>query len=292
MNDYNAALFLPVFPAAWASEWGEDRYGLFMVLVYKGVRQGFRWIAPGTFLMGSSISEPERFEDEIQHEVALTQGFWLADSACTQALWAAVMEENPSRFQGDQNNPVENVNWDDARQFIERLNRMIPDLEARLPTEAQWEYACRAGEETVAPFWFGDNITPEKINYNGNYPYARGAKGLYRQKTVPVKSLPANRWGLYEMHGNVWEWCADWYGDYAPSPAIDPVGPFEGSDRVLRGGSWCDSGRLVRSADRDRNVPAFRLGSIGFRLAIANKAHSGKNSTLGEKTAEKSTLRY
>ena len=109
-------------------------------------------------------------------------------------------------------------------------------MNARLPTEAEWEYACRAGTNT--PFSFGDNITPEQVNYDGNYPYADGKKGLYREKTVPVKSLPANAWGLYEMHGNVWEWCQDWYGDYPAEPVTNPEGSQAGVERVVRGGSW------------------------------------------------------
>jgi len=269
MSAPDSALLPQSFPAAWASEWGEDRIGLFIVLVYKGVRQVFRWIPPGTFQMGSPKNEVDRYEHEIQQAVTLTEGYWLADSACTQALWTAVMGVNPSRFQDNQNNPVENVSWDDARQFIERLNCNFTDLEARLPTEAEWEYACRAGTDT--PFSFGHNITPDQVNYNGNYPYAGGVKGMYREKTVPVKSLPANRWGLYEMHGNVLEWCADWFGDYAAEAAVNPVGPVEGSYRVLRGGSWYYNGRLVRSANRLRYVPVYRDGIIGFRLALGQQ---------------------
>jgi formylglycine-generating enzyme required for sulfatase activity len=273
MNDFTAT-FPPIFPAPWACEWGEDRFGLFMVLNYQGVRQRFRWIAPGTFKMGSPETESERYEDEVLHSVTLTQGFWLADSACTQALWTAVMSENPSRFQDDINNPVENVNWEDAQRFIARLNEAIPDLHARLPSEAEWEYACRAGTST--PFSFGENITPVQVNYDGNYPYADGAKGLNRQKTVAVKSLPPNAWGLYEMHGNVWEWCADLFGDYAPEAAVDPSGPEEGSYRVLRGGSWFIYGGYARSAPRHRYDPALRDDGIGFRLALGRPGASGQ----------------
>jgi sulfatase modifying factor 1 len=272
MSAPDSALLPQFFPASWASEWGEDRIGLFMVLVYKGVQQVFRWIPPGTFQMGSPENEVDRYEDEIQHAVTLTKGYWLADSACTQALWTAVMGENPSRFQDNQNNPVENVSWDEARQFIERLNSNFPYPDVRLPTEAEWEYACRAGTDT--PFSFGHNITPEQVNYNGNYPYAGGIKGLYREKTMPVKSLPANRWGLYEMHGNVFEWSADWYGVYAAEAAVNPVGPVEGSGRVLRGGSWYYDGRSVRSAYRRGSGPDLRYGGIGFRLALGQQGAS------------------
>jgi len=272
MNDFNRAFLPTVFPATWASEWGEDRFGLFMVLEVQRVRQRFRWITPGTFWMGSPESEPERYDDETLHRVTLTQGFWLADTACTQALWTAVTGENPSHFQNNADNPVENVSWDEAEQFIDQLNAAVPSLAARLPTEAEWEYACRAG--TTTPFSFGENITPEQVNYNGNSPYAGGAEGLYREKTVPVKSLPPNAWGLYEMHGNVWEWCADWYGVYEPESSVDPLGQEHGSKRVLRGGSWVSYGRVARSAIHDGYDPAERFGYIGFRIALGQQGFS------------------
>jgi sulfatase modifying factor 1 len=206
----NVSFFPNPFPTLWASEWGEDEFGLWMALTFQGVRQVFRWILPGTFLRGSPESEPGRYDDETQHPVTLTQGYWLADTACTQALWQAIMGENPAYFKDDANNPVESVSWDGVQQFIDKLNGLIPNLNVRLPTEAQWEYACRAG--TTMPFSFGKDITPEQVNYNDKYPYAGGKKGFFRKKTVPVKSLPANPWGLYEMHGNVLEWCHDCYG--------------------------------------------------------------------------------
>ncbi|MGR9108790.1 MAG: formylglycine-generating enzyme family protein [Gammaproteobacteria bacterium] len=260
------------FPEDWAREWGEDRFGLWMALVYKDVPQTFRWIPGGRFLMGSPKNEPQREDNEIQHEVTLSRGFWLAETACTQALWSAVMGDNPSRFQG-LDLPVETVSWEDAQEFIRKLNADLPGAGFRLPSEAEWEYACRAGSTT--PFHFGDNITPEQVNYDGNYPYAGGAKGLYREETVAVKSLPCNRWGLYEMHGNVWEWCQDWYGDYARDAVVDPAGPPEGEARVLRGGGWFDNARDARSAYRFRDEPGYRNGLTGFRLA---RGQSGKPS--------------
>ena len=139
-----------IFPEAWASDWGEDEYGLWMAFTYKGIKQTFRWIEPGTFLMGSTEDEPERFDNELLHPVTLTQGFWLADSTVTQALWGAVMGDTPSDFKGE-NRPVENVSWDDAQRFIQKVNNMKPELQLCLPTEAQWEYACRAG--TTTPFF-------------------------------------------------------------------------------------------------------------------------------------------
>jgi formylglycine-generating enzyme required for sulfatase activity len=257
-------VFPDEFPEAWASDWGEDEYGIFMGFTYKGVRQDFRWIEPGTFLMGSPTDEPARDNDETQHAVTLSKGYWLADTCVTQALWEAVMGANPSRFQGA-NHPVENVSWDDAQAFITRMNEMKAALRLCLPTEAQWEYACRAGTST--PFSFGDEISPEIVNYDGNYPYHNGSKGEFREQTVEVGSLPPNAWGLYEMHGNVWEWCQDWYGDYGAVAQVDPQGPGEGTRRVWRGGSWFILGRLCRSACRDHFGPSFHYGSNGFRLA-------------------------
>jgi formylglycine-generating enzyme required for sulfatase activity len=245
---------------------GLDTYGKYADLVMGGVTQRFRWLEPGTFLMGSPTNEAERSDSEVQHQVTLTQGFWLADTTCTQALWQAVTGNNPASFRDNLNNPVEQVSWDDVQGFILRLNNTVSGLKAILPTEAQWEYACRAG--TTTPFSFGANITPQQVNYDGNYPYAGGSKGVYRQKTVPVKSHPANPWGLYEMHGNVWEWCQYWYSYYPSSAVNDPQGDGQGTNRVVRGGSWLDSGRNCRSAYRLRLVPVARYDFLGFRLAL------------------------
>jgi len=260
------------FPAPWATACGEDEFGLWLELTVQDIKQQFRWIEAGTFLMGSPENEPERYENEVQHQVTLTQGYWLADTACTQALWLAVMEgDNPARFTDNLNNPVEQVSWDDIQTFLDKLN-VIPDLNACLPTEAQWEYACRAGTETETAFSFGDNITPEQVNYNGNYSYNNAEKGLYREKTVPVKSLPPNDWGLYEMHGNVWEWCSDWYVDYPTEAVTNPKGAIERIYRVLRGGSWYSNARYTRSARRFNSAPGIRGNYIGFRLALGQTA--------------------
>ena len=174
------------------------------------------------------------------------------------------MDDNPSRFKGEER-PVEMVRWEDAQEFIKRLNQLIPEGEFCLPSEAQWEYACRAGTQMV--FSFGDQITPDLVNYDGNYPYADGEKGEYRKCTVDVKELPCNDWGLYQMHGNVWEWCQDWYGDYDQGTVINPTGPDEGEGRVLRGGGWIGGGGHARSARRDAGYPGSRLDDSGFRLA-------------------------
>lgn len=249
---------------------GRDQYGLYADLSVNDVTQRFRWIEPGSFMMGSPPDEAERYDDETQHQVTLTQGYWLADTAVTQAFWLAVMGDNPSSFKDDPQNPVEQVSWDDAQTFIGKLNELIPSLQAQLPTEAQWEYACRAGTRT--PFSFGDNITPEQVNYDGDRPYAGGAKGLDRGKTVPVKSLPANPWGLYEMHGNVWEWCADaWQEDLGSAAAVDPLTQgVMGAYRVVRGGSWIFNGRFVRSAIRFHYAPVDRNYDLGFRLSLGH----------------------
>jgi sulfatase modifying factor 1 len=244
-------IFPEEFPEPWASDWGEDDYGLFMRFTYKGVRQDFRWIEPGTFLMGSPADEPQRYDDETPHEVTLTKGFWLADTPVTQALWEAVMGDNPSRFK-DANRPVENIRWDAAQAFIRRMNGMKTELRLCLPTEAQWEYACRAG--TTSRYAFGDELTQEQANFNAS-------------QTVEVASYLPNDWGLYDLHGNVGEWCEDGYGDYPAHPVVDPRGAASGARRVLRGGSWFAGGRLCRSAYRYRNLPDIGLGYSGFRLA-------------------------
>ena len=257
---------------SWAAGMGQDNDGLCADLEFKGITQRFRWINPGMFMMGSSNDEAERFDNELQHQVTLTRGYWLADTTCTIALWEAVMDKNTSTFKENPDNPVENVSWDDVQAFIQRLNQSLPGLSSRLPSEAEWEYACRGGTST--PFSFGENITTEQVNYNGGYPYAGGVKGEYRGKTLPVKSLPTNSWGLYGIHGNVWEWCADWYGDYESGMAVDPAGPRDGSDRVLRGGSWFSHAGYTRSASRGRNIPAVRYDYYGFRLALGRTGKS------------------
>jgi formylglycine-generating enzyme required for sulfatase activity len=208
--------------------------------------------------------EPERRDNETQHEVILTRGYWVADTACTQALWQAVMGENPSHFKGPRR-PVENVTWDECQEFLSRINQARSELELRLLTEAEWEYACRAGTST--PFSFGLNVTTDQVNFNGNYPYAGGPTGKYREQTVDVGSLPPNAWGLHEMHGNVWEWCGDWYGEYASGPVVNPTGPETGHSRVLRGGSWYYIAGIARSAYRSHYPPGDRYRYIGFRFA-------------------------
>lgn len=229
---------------------GEDVFGKWVEFEYKRVVQRMRWIPPGKFLMGSPETELYHFENETQHEVIFTEGYWLADTACTQELWVAVMGDTPSNFQGSLL-PVESVDWDDCQKFLSKLNKEVPELDLRLPTEAEWEYACRAG--TTTPFSFGENITTAQVNYDGGYSYADGVVGEYRAMTVPVKSLPPNPWGLFEMHGNVWEWCEELYSAQGY--------------RVVRGGSWYSIARYVRSAHRNRLSPSIRFSHLGFRFA-------------------------
>jgi formylglycine-generating enzyme required for sulfatase activity len=233
-----------------------------------------RWINAGRFLMGSPKNEPERYDYELQHEVWLTKGYWIADTACTQEFWEAVMAKNPSKFKG-KSRPVENVSWDDCQRFLDRMKAW----ELALPTEAQWEYACRAG--TTTAFSFGDNVTTEQVNFDGNYPYAGGAMGEYREETIEVGSLPANEWGLHEMHGNIWEWCEDLYAEYMRGRVVDPCNREEGARRVLRGGSWRHYGRGCRSANRYSLEPDARSSNIGFRFS------RGQNSCAKQEQAGK-----
>ncbi|MBK7954482.1 MAG: formylglycine-generating enzyme family protein [Candidatus Accumulibacter sp.] len=276
---------------AWAQEIGRDAYGLYATVAVPGeqgeasagakaVVQRLRYIEAGHFRMGSPASESERYDHEgPQHSVTLSAGFWLADSACTQALWGAVMGENPSHFhaknRGGPQHPVEQVSWDDVQRFLRALEKRLPGVIASLPSEAEWEYACRAGTLTV--FSFGDQITPEQVNYDGNYPYADGSKGLYRESTVPVRSLPANPWGLYEMHGNVWEWCADGQREYVGRDETDPRGP-EGEGvaaRALRGGSWDNYAWIARAAHRIALAPDYAYRYYGFRFALRSTSLAG-----------------
>ena len=244
---------------------GADELGDYFDLVFQNIPQRFRYIPPQTFLMGSPADEEGRSSDETQHSVTLTQGYWLADTTVTQALWQAVMGENPSHFKGKQL-PVEQVSWEDAQAFIQTLSQAFPALTLRLPTEAEWECACRAGTTTAFAFGGKAELSWERVNYSGAWD-ASNIKGSIK----PVKTYPPNAWGLYEMHGNVWEWCEDWYAsDYGAEPQTDPRGADSGELRVLRGGSWFSGGRGCRSALRDWDVPASRRYGIGFRFALGH----------------------
>ena len=283
---------------AWAVEWGEDRrFGPYAILEWTGesptgkaARLRWRWAPPGRFIMGSPETEVGRYSREgPQHEVTLTRGFWICDTPVTQEFWQAVTGNNPSRFV-DFSRPVENVSWNDVQDFVAKLNAAIPSLAASLPTEAQWEYACRAGSKSPlyptedgdgsmkilgtnnAPAldpiaWYGGNSGVEFELENGwdssdwsekQFPHRRAG-------THPVARKKPNAWGLYDMLGNVWEWCADGAREYRDQPEADPVGP-QVESRVIRGGGWILIARSVRCAFRAQHDVEFQRGNLGFRL--------------------------
>jgi formylglycine-generating enzyme len=265
------------FPPTCANAWGDDDYGLFLEIKVSAQTQRFRWIEPGDFQMGSPNSEAGYDGEVLQQWVRISQGYWMADSACSQAFWLAVIGgKNPSRFYEDAQNPVERITQKEAIVFMKKLNELLidPNLQATLPSAAEWEYACRAG--TKEAFSFGTTITPEQVNYDGNYPYNDAPKGLYRKRTVPVKSLPPNAWGLYEMHGNVWEWCRDTnrvYDDKNAQAAI--VDPEEAGEKwLLRGGSWFNGATNARSAFFAPMLLVEYDGNIGFRVIL--RVHCSK----------------
>jgi formylglycine-generating enzyme required for sulfatase activity len=244
--------------------------------------------------MGSPSSEADRNDNETQHQVTVSS-FYMGKYEVTQKEWREVMGNNPSYFKGD-SLPVENVSWYDAVEYCNKLsqkegltpaytivkdrsdpnNRSTDDTVRwqvtwnrnaggyRLPTEAEWEYACRAG--TTTPFNTGNNIGVDIANYNGIYPYNNGSKGVNRGKTVAAGSFPPNPWGLYDMHGNVWEWCWDWAGYYSSGAQTDPAGPSTGAGRVRRGGAFGFSAVDLRSACRGYPDPSYRQQTVGFRL--------------------------
>ncbi len=257
---------------------GVDNFGCYMDLeLLASSRQRFRWIEPGRFDMGSHESEREGLDPKLtvlwdsespRHEVELTEGYWLADTPCTQGLWQAVMSgENPSHF-GDEadatNRPVEQVGWDDVQGFVEALKKLLPEgSQPCLPSEAQWEYASRAG--TQSAYWWGDDADSAKANWDGE-----------QRGTTAVKRYEPNAWGLYDMHGNVWEWCAGGRRKYTQAAAVDP--PDDASEealRVLRGGSWDYPPGLARSACRYAGLRDSRLYLAGFRLALRSTSPGG-----------------
>jgi len=264
LNLSNDGRRAPIFPPNWASTWAADEHGEIAGFDIAGVLCRLRWIPAGRFVMGSPEDEHERRDDEKEHEVVLSHGYWLGETACTQGLWQAVMGQNPSHFKG-YDRPVDNVSYEDIEEFLAQLNGQVSGLVARLPTESEWEYGCRAGTKTA--FSFGDDITPEQVNHDGTYPYWEGAEGKYREETVVVKNLPFNNWGFYEMHGNVREWCSDWYGEYGGGVVTNPAGPRSGEERVLRGGAWTSFASRARSALRSSHLPSVRRDYVGFRLA-------------------------
>lgn len=262
----------------WAQASGFDEAGFWADFSYKGIVQRMRWLPPAEFFMGSPENEAGRLKNETRHLVVLTQGFWLAYTACTQALWQVVTGDNPSQFKG-KDFPVDSVSWEAYRDFLNKINEACPGLDLDFPTEAQWEYACRDPKEIetgeYTPFSFGRTITTDQVNYDGNYPYADAAKGENRGKTVPVKSLIPNGRGLYQMHGNLFEWCRDWYADYGSGSIVDPAGPDKGATKVLRGGAWIRYAWYARSACRLRGGPGYRSNSIGFRFSRSQTGRRG-----------------
>ena len=239
-------------------------------------------IPKGKFMMGSPETELERNRNEIQHEVTISQNFYMGSTEVTQAQYKKIMGENPSNFQGDAvaerhpetnrvvkevdsaNHPVEQVSWSYAVEFCQRLSALPEEKKAgrvyRLPTEAQWEYACRAGSQVAYSFGSDEKSLVNFGWYDSNSKLMTHAVGLKK----------ANAWGLYDMHGNVFEWCADCYGEYPKGSATDPRGPEDGSNRVNRGGSWYSVAVRCRSANRDWDDPSLRSIDLGFRVALSS----------------------
>jgi formylglycine-generating enzyme required for sulfatase activity len=235
------------------------------------------WCPPGTFLMGSPENEGSRDFDEALREVTLTQGFWLGKHEITQSQWEKIMGDNPSYFKG-QGLPVEKMSWDRAKTFCKKLTeqelkagRLTQDWAYQLPTEAHWEYACRAGAKTAWNFGSSSKEISKHANFSDKNSNLQGAEKDFDDGfvfTAPVGSFPANAWGFHDMHGNVFEWCSDWYEKPEPTPIRDPLGPAVGTEKVFRGGSWALPGIFMRSARRDKNLPILESGFLGFRVSL------------------------
>jgi formylglycine-generating enzyme required for sulfatase activity len=226
-------------------------------------------IPSGSFMMGSPKNEKDRSSDEVQHKVTLTQDYFMQTTEVTQGQWKSLMGSNPSQFKdcGD-NCPVEFVSWNDVQTFIKKLNRMDSGHTYRLPTEAEWEYAARAG--TTTRFFWGDQADCSRANY-GNSIISEECKSINPGKTKIVKSYSPNSWGLYDMHGNVWEWCHDWFGTYPTGSVTNPTGPVKGLLRVFRGGGWVNFAGYCRSAFRLSDGPDFASSNLGFRLCAPGR---------------------
>ena len=223
-------------------------------------------IPAGTFVMGSPANEQGRRDDEVPHEVVISKSFLLGRDEITQEQWSKFAGTSPSHFADcGPRCPVENVSYLEIQDFLARLNAGGAELRYRLPTESEWEYACRAG--TTTAFSTGANLTTEQANYNGNFPYADFPAGTYRERPTTAGTFPLNPWGLADMHGNVWEWTSDWYGPYSAASAIDPQGASSGDKRVIRGGSWYFDANSARCALRYTHSPQDRGFSLGFRVA-------------------------
>ncbi len=258
--------------------------------ITNSIRMKLALIPAGKFLMGSPKDEQERWPNEEQHELSITKPFYLGIYPVTQAEYEKVIGNNPSYFSSEGPGhsivedmdtgqfPVERVSWDDAVVFCQKLSEYPEEKKAgreyRLPTEAEWEYACRAETKTV--FHHGDSLSFRQANFDGAYPYGGGCKGPYLGRTVTVGSYASNAFGLYDMHGNVWEWCRDWYDEnyYETGPSEDPLGPTEATDRVVRGGCWLALGKFCRSASRNGFEPRNRILTVGFRVAALSSTHA------------------
>ena len=257
----------------WAAQHGVDEHGYWAEFEVQKEAQRMRFIPPGRFWMGSPLAEEGRYDDETLHPVTLSRAYWLADSACTWQLWQAVTGKLPDgQDRSHRSLPVVNISHDDiTRTLLPQLNRLLPGFEARLPSEAEWEYAARAGSVTAFPW--GDEASTEHMYFAKAKP-----------ELLPVRDFPANAWGLHQMHGNVWEWCADGLAPYPPGEVLDPLAE-QAARRMLRGGSWISRLRDVRSAVRNAYFPSERLGDVGFRLARglapASRAESAVQPTAG-----------
>ncbi len=258
----------PSWRAGWMMDCGSDAYGHWAAASIAGVDMRFRYCPPGKFLMGSPLNEVGRHGHEgPQREVSLTQGFWLGETPVTQRQWNAVAGKNQSCFEGP-DLPVDRVYWKDCQEWMKKASACAGGGGLRFPTEAEWEYACRAG--TVTPFWFGATINTDQANYDGHLTYGSGRRGVNRKRTVSVGSFPANNWGLHDMHGNVCEWVEDSYVDsYVGAPLDGSIAVTGGecSPRVLRGGGWDFAPHAVRSASRFWLRPGFGFIGMGFRVA-------------------------
>ncbi len=265
---------IPHLPPVWAEMFGEDDCGLFAECAVGGVRFVWRWICPGRFRMGCDPQDKYGYEwEKPQHEVILTRGYWLGETPVTQAQWQAVMGKNPSEFKGPQR-PVEKVSWHDSQDFIAKLNALQPGLHAALPTEAQWEYACRAS--TQAAYHDGSPCTEP----SGLDP-ALAKLGWFNKnsdgETHDVKQKAANAWGLHDMHGNVWEWCRDAWKVNAYAKRHDDIQDHEESDddeganHVVRGGSWFDQAQDCRAAIRRGLLVGNAYMNLGLRLSAGQE---------------------
>lgn len=307
---FNPKRFKPV--VAQASKTGGlskegNKAGERIVVTVNNVNIAFRWCPPGTFKMGSPESEEDRGYDEVQHDVTITKGFWMMETEVTVGMFKAFVDETGYKSHGDipvsfggeefggwyanpslswmkpeysqnDNCPVTCVSLDDAASFCKWLSDKTGQ-KILLPTEAQWEYACRAGSSTA--FFWGNTLNGDKANCDGNYPYGTNEKGKFLKKALPVRSYSPNAWGLYDMHGNVWERCADWYDrNYPEGDVVDPVGPKTGVYTVNRGGGWNRKAEYARSSYRDKDEPEVRINNLGFRCVAVFQSAKAESDEM------------